>query len=177
MIFFENLILKLSHPRLVFGLIAGFCALSILAALVMQHVFDMEPCALCISQRIGIMAVGAVALVACLHNPKLLGIKVYSVLGIAFATIGGAISARHIWIQNLPEDQAPLCGPGLGYMFETRPIFDALSLLLKGDGNCADVLFTFLGLSIPGWTLVAFAGLILGNFWVIYHSRKIIALP
>ena len=177
MAFLQKLIQILSNPRLVFGLIAAFCLAAIGVAMAMQHIFGLEPCALCISQRIAIIAVGFVALLACIHNPITIGIRIYSCLGVIFALIGSIISIRHVWIQSLPEEEAPLCGPGLTYMFETRPIFDALSLLLKGDGNCADVLFTFLGLSIPGWTLVAFAGLILANIWAFFHAQKIMALP
>jgi protein dithiol:quinone oxidoreductase len=69
---------------------------------------------------------------------------------------GGSVSARHVWLQSLPPDQAPACGPGLAYLFESFPLTEALALLLRGDGNCALVGWSFLGLSIPGWTLVAF---------------------
>jgi len=166
-----------TNSPFIFLLISLGCASLIGIGLIMQHAFEMEPCALCISQRIAIIAVGLTSLIACIHNPRTLGIKLYGFIGITFAFIGSAIAARHVYIQNLPEDEAPLCGPGLGYMFETRPIFDALSLLLKGDGNCADVSFTFLSLSIPAWTLIAFVGLALFNIWVIFHSRKNLSLP
>jgi len=82
------------------------------------------------------------------------------------------VSGRHVWIQNLPEDEVPLCGPGLAYMFETRPMFDALNLLFKGDGHCADISMSFLGLTIPAWTLVSFVGLIGVLVFLIIRSFK-----
>jgi disulfide bond formation protein DsbB len=131
----------------------------ILTALYMQHVMDLEPCALCITQRIFIIAIGIISLIAAIHNPARLGIRLYSGTCVVLAIIGGGFSARHGWLQNLPEDLVPACGPSLGYLIENFPLWEALSVLLQGDGNCADTLWIFLGLSIPGWTLVAFIAL------------------
>lgn len=141
------------------------CTGLIVAALYMQHVMGMHPCPLCITQRVFVIAVGLLALAAALHNPKPLGRKIYGALSLLAALVGAGVSARHVWIQSLPEDQVPACGPGLEYMFETFPLMEALTLLFQGDGNCADVVWQFLGLSIPGWTLVAFAGLALISGW------------
>lgn len=152
--------------------IAGFCLAAIIAALVMQYKFDMEPCPLCITQRIFIIAVGICALVGVALSKSKLGANIIAALCVFFALCGSAVSARHVWIQNLPEDEAPLCGPGLAYTFQTRPIFDALSVLFAGDGHCADVHFRFLGLSIPGWTLVAFIGLALAAAALIWRNQK-----
>jgi disulfide bond formation protein DsbB len=104
-------------------------------------------------------------LVACAHNPSVTGRRFYAGTGILFSLAGLGVAGRHVWIQNLPEDQVPACGPGLEYMFETFPLTQALELLFMGDGNCADVVWTFLGLSIPGWMLVFFCGFIGANFW------------
>jgi len=140
-------------------LIAFGCLGLILTALVMQYQFDLAPCALCISQRIFVIAVGLTSLFAALHNPAVIGQRVYSLLGMLFAAIGAGFAARHMWLQSLPEDLAPACGPPLGFMFENFPLGQAFELLLQGDGNCAKAVFTFLGLNIPGWTAVAFIGL------------------
>ncbi len=141
------------------------CTGLILAALYMQHAMGMHPCPLCITQRIFVIVVGLLALLAALHNPAAFGRKIYGGLSIIAALIGAGVAGRHVWIQNLPEDQVPACGPGLEYMFETFPLMDALRLLFQGDGNCADVVWQFLGLSIPGWTLVAFVGLAVISLW------------
>jgi disulfide bond formation protein DsbB len=124
-----------------------------------QIVEELEPCPLCISQRIAILVTGLVFLIAAIHNPQQCGLKVYSILGAITALCGAGISTRHVWIQNLPADEIPECGPGLEYIFENFPLIETLKLMLNGTGDCADVLWTFLGISIPGWTLVAFLGL------------------
>ncbi len=151
--------MPLPSARQTFFLIAAACCCSMIAALIMQHMLEMEPCPLCISQRIFVILAGIAALIAGLHNPANIGNKLYSLSGIIFSIVGGGISTRHVWIQNLPEDQVPTCGPGLSYMFETLPLADALTLLFAGDGNCAEVSWQFLGLTIPGWTLIFFIGL------------------
>ncbi|MGH1487192.1 MAG: disulfide bond formation protein B [Cellvibrionaceae bacterium] len=141
-------------------------------ALYMQYVMELIPCALCMTQRVFVIAVGIVALLAWLLQPQARGVRVYSVIGMIMAIIGGAFSSRHIWLQSLPEDLAPACGPSLSYLLETVPFFEALRVLLQGDGNCAESVWSFLGLTIPGWTLVAFIGLFLTNIVVFYKSLQ-----
>ena len=162
-----------SSARLLFLLAVAACTGMILAALYMQYVMELAPCALCITQRIFIIAIGVVALIASIHSPECLGTRLYSGACILFAVIGGSFSTRHLWLQNLPEELAPTCGPGLGYIIENFPFREALSVLLQGDGNCAETLWTFLGLSIPGWTLIAFIGLVLYFIWLISIASHI----
>jgi disulfide bond formation protein DsbB len=133
-----------------------------------QFVGGLEPCPLCISQRIGIMLTGLVFLIAGLHNPAEKGRKTYSILGTLVALCGGSISIRHIWIQHLPPDEVPECGPGIEYMMENFPLAEVIKQMLSGTGDCAKVDWTLLGFSMPAWTLVAFlmlAGLSLLQFW------------
>lgn len=147
------------NPRIWFLLGFASCFLMLVVGAYFQFVEEMEPCPLCISQRIAILLTGLVFLVAAIHNPKSSGLKVYSIIGTIVALCGAAISIRHVWIQNLPEDEVPECGPGLEYVFENFPLIDTIKVMLNGTGDCAEVLWTFLGISIPGWTLVAFLGL------------------
>jgi len=147
------------------------CIGLILTALYMQYQMDMAPCALCITQRVFIVLVGLLALIASLHNPDTLGRRIYCSLGALSAIIGGLFSARHLWLQSLPEDLVPACGPDLEYLLNTFPLMEALEVLLQGDGNCADVSWTLLGISIPGWTLVAYAGLMAINVWQGIRSK------
>lgn len=147
------------NPRIWFLLGFISCFLMLATGAYFQFVEELEPCPLCISQRIMILITGIVFLIAAIHNPKKCGLKVYSILGTVTALMGAGISIRHVWIQNLPPDQVPECGPGLEYVFENFPLMDTLKLMLNGTGECADILWTFLGISIPGWTLVAFLGL------------------
>ena len=134
-----------------------FCCGLMATGFTFQYAMHLEPCPLCITQRFFITLAGLFALIACLHNPRAIGTRVYSA-AILFASVaGGAFSGRQLYLQSLPADQVPACGPGLRYMLEAFPLNKALTLLLKGDGNCAEVVWSFLGLSIPGWTLIAFA--------------------
>lgn len=155
--------------RTTFLLIFLGCTGLNLTALYFQYGMDMHPCPLCITQRIFVFAVGLFALVAAIHNPAQLGRRLYAGLGIIAAGFGAVVSARHVWIQNLPEDQVPACGPGLSYMFDNFPLQEAINLLLQGDGNCADVSWSLLGLTMPMWVAVAFAGLILVNLWQMWR--------
>jgi len=160
-------------------------------ALYMQYFMDLIPCALCMTQRIFVIAVGVIALIAWVHillrqatsntddvkdgpvTPLTkTSIRAYSILGMLMALIGSAFSMRHLWLQSLPEDLAPACGPSLSYLLDTVPFFEALTVLLQGDGNCAETSWSLLGLTIPGWTLVAFAGLFLINAFVFYRPER-----
>jgi disulfide bond formation protein DsbB len=147
------------NPRIWFLLGFASCFLMLSVGAYFQFVEEMEPCPLCISQRIAILVTGIIFLIAAIHNPKSCGLKIYSILGVITALCGAGISIRHVWIQNLPADEIPECGPGLSYVFENFPLLDTIKLMLNGTGDCAEILWTFLGISIPGWTLVAFIGL------------------
>jgi disulfide bond formation protein DsbB len=143
-------------PRIWFLLGFAACALMLATGAYFQFVEELEPCPLCISQRIAILITGLVMLVAGIHNPRCTGRKIYSISAAICALLGASISTRHVWLQNLPPEEVPECGPGLAYIFENFPLTETLKLMLNGTGECAEVLWTFLGLSIPGWTLVAF---------------------
>ena len=147
------------------------CVGLMLIAAYMEHVMGLQPCPLCITQRAFVILVGLIALIAFIHNPATTGRRIYGVAGLLAALIGAAFSARQLWLQSLPPDQAPACGPGLAYMFDAYPFMDAMKVLLQGDGDCAKVDWTFLGVSIAGWTLVAFIGLALVNLYQIARKR------
>jgi len=121
-----------------------------------QFVQGLNPCPLCISQRLAILATGIVFLIAALHNPQQTGTTRYAIAGAITALIGASISTRHVWLQHLPPDEVPECGPGLDYMLQNFPLFDTLKLMLSGTGDCAKVDWTLFGFSMPEWTLLAF---------------------
>ncbi len=154
--------------------IVGFisCFLMLVTGAYFQYIEELEPCPLCISQRIAILATGIIFLIAAIHNPKDFGLKIYSILGVITALCGAGISTRHVWIQNLPAEEVPECGPGLEYIFENFPIAETIKLMLNGTGECAEVLWTFLGISIPGWTLVAFLFLALLSLLQPWNTSK-----
>jgi len=148
------------------GYLAGLlvCAGLLGFGLYLQYVEHQEPCPLCILQRVVFLALMAVFLVAALHGPGRMGGIIYGGLLFVTSSIGAAIATRHVWLQSLPKDQVPECGPGLEYMLNRFPLGKALDKILSGSGECAEVGWTFLGLSIAGWSLVWFV--LLGMFGV-----------
>lgn len=156
---FDRFIEIIPKARLCFLLIFLFCLGLLLAALYFQFSEGLEPCPLCISQRIMVLLVAIVSGTAALHNPGNAGIKVYAVSGLLAALAGASVSGRHVWIQHLPPDQVPTCGPGLEYMLKNLPIGDTLHAMLSGTGECAKVDWSLLGLSMPAWLMLCFLGL------------------
>ncbi len=132
----------------------------------------LEPCPLCIFQLVAVITAGMIAIVAALHNPLRLVIKVYSLMVVMASTVGGALAIRQLHLQSLPEDQVPSCGPGLDYLLDVFPMQDVIQMVLVGDGSCAEVAWSLLGISIPGWALVGFIGLVtLGLFQAFRHGE------
>ena len=133
-----------------------------------QFVGGLDPCPLCISQRIAILLTGLVFLSAAIHNPGQTGTTVYGILGAVTALCGASISTRHVWIQHLPADKTPECGPGLEYVLKNFPLSETVKLMLSGTGDCAKVDWTLWGFSMPAWTVLAFlmlASLSLLQIW------------
>ena len=158
--------------RLWFLLGFVFCVGLMLAAFYFQFVGGLDPCPLCISQRIMVVAVGLVMLAAAIHNPGPVGIRNYAVAAGLTALIGASISGRHVWIQHLPADEVPACGPGLSYMFQYFPLSDTLRAMVTGTGDCAKADWTLLGFSMPFWVLVCFIGLAGLGFAQILNARR-----
>jgi len=129
-------------------------------ALYLQYGLQLDPCPLCIFQRVAVIATGIVFLVAALQNPGRRGAAFYAVLTSVTAGIGAALAAWHIWIQGQPKGSVPSCGMGLDYMLDTMPLTDVISKVLKGSGECAEQGWLFLGLAIPSWTFVFFVAMI-----------------
>ncbi|MDO9316589.1 MAG: disulfide bond formation protein B [Gammaproteobacteria bacterium] len=127
-------------------LVFAACTSMILIALYMEHVMLLQPCGLCITQRVFVILTGLVCLASAIHNPSPAGVRNYALLAASMCVAGAYFAGRQIWLQHLPEDQVPACGPGLSYIMDNFPLMDMLSFLLKGDGNCAEVTWRFLGI-------------------------------
>jgi disulfide bond formation protein DsbB len=137
----------------VFGLISY--------ALYTQYVDGLEPCPLCVTQRFFFLLIGLFSFIGLFHQRP----GLYGGLGV-IASIGGIASAgRQVWLQHLPPEQVPACGPSLQYMLETFPLSDTLRTLVTGDGNCAEVLWQLFGFSMPEWSLACFLGLMALCLW------------
>jgi disulfide bond formation protein DsbB len=111
-------------------------------------------------------------LLAAIHNAGRIGSRIYGVLIALSALAGAAIATRHVWLQHLPPDKVPECGPGLDYMLEVFPLSETLRKVFTGSGECAEVNWQFLGLSMPAWALLCFIGLAVGGLvrnWIRDH--------
>ena len=130
---------------------------TIVIALYMEHVMLFSPCGLCITQRVFFILCGLVCLTSAIHNPNPDGQKIYAFIAAAMCVFGSYFAGRQIWLQHLPEDLVPACGPGFTYIRDNFPFIQLLDFLLVGDGNCAEVKFRFFGLlSIPEMAQVFF---------------------
>lgn len=143
----------MSHRNL---FLIGFalCGCLLAAAFYFQHIVGLEPCPLCILQRVAFIVFGIIALVAFWHNPRGRVRRLYGGSLAAAAGLGAAVAARHVYLQNLPADRLPECGPGLAFILDAFPLLDAFGLILRGSGECAEVQWTWLGLTMPMWSLV-----------------------
>lgn len=152
---------------------AGFlsCAGMMAYALYAEHVLLLMPCPLCVFQRMAVIALGIVFLIASLHNPAGLGRRIYAVLVLLAAGAGVGVAGRHVWLQNLPADEVPSCGPGFDYIVESFPLSEALSLIFTGSGECASIDWQFLGLSMPAWVVIAL--LVVGIVGIWNNLRRI----
>jgi disulfide bond formation protein DsbB len=153
--------------------LAGFavCAALMGYALYLQYVLELEPCPLCMFQRVVMSAMGVVFLIAAIHGPRRGGAIGYGVAQVVIGAVGTGLALRHLWIQSLPPDQVPACGMGIGYMLETLPLADVIMRTLKGSGECAKVDLV-LGLSIPTWTLILFVVLMLWSIVIAARAPR-----
>lgn len=147
--------------------LAGFlaCAGMMGYALFAQHVLLLEPCPLCVFQRLAVISLGIVFLLATLHDPSGWGRRIYAALILVVAGTGISVAGRHVWLQNLPADKVPSCGPGFDYIIDSFPLADALKLIFSGSGECAEIHWQFLGLSMPAWVLFAIFFVAVFGIW------------
>jgi disulfide bond formation protein DsbB len=159
------------RSQMLFGFLASSALLAY--AVFAQYGQMFEPCPLCIFQRIAMAGVAVVGLAAALHNPGgRAGRMVWGLLAFVAAAIGVAIAGRHVWLQHLPPDRVPACGPGLSYMVESMPSWlDVVKKVLAGSGECAEVNWTFLGFSMPEWTLLCFVLFAIGALVAGFRRR------
>ncbi len=160
-----SLALILLPPRRI-GYALGFlvCVGLMGYALYLQYVLNLDPCPLCVLQRLCVIAMGLIFLLATFHNPGRTGAAVYALLQLFAGGAGAALAARQVWLQSLPKDQVPSCGMSLNYMLETLPFSAVLNKVFEGSGECAEKSWEFLHLSIAGWTLVFFVAMVSAAF-------------
>jgi disulfide bond formation protein DsbB len=157
--------------QMLFGFLV--CAALLAYAVFAQYGQLFEPCPLCIFQRVAMAAVGLVGLIGALHGPKGRFVRAaYGVSAFLMAAIGAGLAGRHVWLQHLPADQVPACGPGLSYLVQIMPSWlDLIAKVLKGSGECAEVNWTLWGFSMPEWTLLCFVLLGVGALGAGFRKR------
>ena len=151
--------------------LGGFaiCAALIAYALYSQLYLGLEPCPLCIFQRIGIALLGVVFLAAALHHPRGWGRYLYA-LAIAMTALATLlVAARHMYVQSLPPGTLPSCGAPLSVLLKFTPLWEVVRKVLTGSGECSEVNWRLLGLTMPAWVLLW--ALALGSVGVIANLR------
>lgn len=151
------------------GFIASFGIVAY--GLYIQQQYNLEPCPLCIFQRMAFLVMGTLFLLSALQNPANLGRKIYGGLHLVAALVGIGIAVRHVWIQANPEKVFAECGAGFDYIFETFPLKKALDLVFKGTGECSSIEWTMFGLTIPQLSLIAFIGLAIYAIWLAFLKK------
>jgi len=153
--------------------LAGFvvCAGMMGYALYAEHGLMLTPCPLCVFQRLAVISIGVIFLLAALQNPDGWGRRIYAALILVAAGAGVGVAGRHVWLQNLPPDKVPSCGPGFDYIIGSFPLADALKLIFSGSGECASIDWRFLGLSMPAWVVIAVISV--GVFGLWNNLRKV----
>ena len=154
------------------GNLLGFlvCACLLAYAYYVQYVMHLEPCPLCIFQRIGVFMLGVMFLIAALHDPVAFGRRVYAALVALAALLTIGVAARHLYIQSLPPDAVPACGASLDFMLKIFSLSEVLVKVLTGSGECAKVTWEFLGLAMPAWVLIS--AVVLGAWGVWVNLRR-----
>ena len=163
---------RFAASRAGYALLALGCASLLGFGYYLQFQQGLEPCPLCIFQRVAFFAVGVVALIALLHGPRGTTQRVYAVLIALPALAGLGVAGRQTWLQHLPADQVPECGPGLSFMLDMYAPFDVIKRVLRGTGDCAKVDWTFLGFSIAEWALLCFSLIVVFTVLQWFATRR-----
>lgn len=158
------------------GYLAGFlsCAALLAAAYYFEYALYLEPCPLCMVQRLATLAIGLGFLAAFIarqrgDRPASWALRIALIFTLLSAIGGVWVADHHVWLQNLPPEDVPACGPGFDYLIETLPLSELIGVMLRGNGNCADVSWSFVGLSMPEWTRLWFLGYALAAAFALFR--------
>ena len=143
----------------------------VLVASYVEPFASMNPCPMCMMQRAIYLVTAGFAILTLISLRHRILTTVFSIFGLLSASAGIAVAARQVWLQHLPKDEVPACGPPLEYMIEVFPIMEVLQSMLMGTGDCAEIQWQLLGLSIPAWSIVAFTGLAVAHLMIIVKNR------
>ena len=158
--------------RAAFALGAVACAALLGFGYYLQYGQGLEPCPLCLVQRGFFYLIMGIFVLGAIHAPKGWGKAIYGGVAALFAAAGAGSAGRQVWLQHLPPDKVPQCGPDLYFMLENFPLARTLKTLVSGTGECAVVDWTFLGLSIAEWSLLWFVALLVYAIWLAARGAK-----
>ena len=137
--------------------------------LLVEFALGLTPCPLCMMQRIWFALTGIVAWIGLSHNPRW---GIYPLVSALCAMVGGGFAIRQLWLQSLPADQVPSCGPDLSYMIDAFPLGDLLVAMTSGTGDCAVVHDVIPLMSIAGWSLLGFSLLLFASVMQLRQSLR-----
>ncbi len=163
---------NLFTTRTQFLLIFIVCIALLGFGLYLEHAVGLEPCPLCILQRMAYLLIAAVSLTAAIHRPDEFAGKIYNSAIFLIALAGAATAGRQIWLQHLPPEKVPECGPGLAYMLEIFPFWDTMKIVFAGSGECAEVQWRFIGLSIAEWSIIWFLLICAVSLLAIFYPQS-----
>ena len=150
-----NLLFK--NPKRVYTLMLIYSVGLMTVALFMEYYLSLKPCMLCYLQRFAAVLIGFIGLIGLIHNSKsIIVFKTYLGASVISILMGIGLSIRQLYLQSLPAELVPSCAPDMNYLLDALPFFEVLLMAIQGDGNCAEVLWSFMGISIPGWLLIGF---------------------
>ncbi|MFT5571352.1 MAG: disulfide bond formation protein DsbB [Cryomorphaceae bacterium] len=132
----------------------------------------LDPCPLCMFQRVCLVGVAFMCLLGIAFKPRKVGSKFLALGASLFSTLGLAIAGRQVWLQHLPKDLVPECGPDLGFMLEVFPMMEIIETVLQGSGECAEVQWSFLFLSMPEWMVLVFAVMVIISLRLLFSKER-----
>lgn len=148
------------------------CIFLLLFGIYLENAYSLIPCPLCMLQRFIFIMIAAFSLLAFFHSPAKFGLRIYALINLIFSIMGILLAGRQIWLQHLPADQVPACGPSLHILFQSLPLIDALQTSILGTGDCAKVQWIFLGLNIAEWSMIFFIIFSCIMFYIIFSPKK-----
>lgn len=161
--------MKSIRPAMFLGLLITLAMIAI--ALFFQYYMGLIPCPLCIVQRVIVFALAGIFLLALLQGPKTWGRRIYGFLLALTSVAGLLVSGRHTWLQHLPKEEIPECGPGLEFWMNNLPANEVIQKVFQGSGECAEIVWTLATLSIPEWSLITFALFLFYSLKLLFLGR------
>ncbi len=131
------------------------------SAYYLQIYENVNPCPLCLLQRMCMGALGVVFIIGAGFNLKKCGNLILGFLGVVASVSGLLFAGRQVWLQLAPPSGSGDCSANLSYLFNSLSIKDALMQVWQGGMECSQTGGQFLHLSLAAWSLIAFAFLYL----------------